>query len=300
MKQKQFLKILLVLNFIFIFLTKASSQNYIPFPDSSTNWNVSWNDADCNINNLRNGSYSYFINGDTIINSTTYHKIFRSGLCAQCCPSPYFGSLNGYMGGFKNDSINKKVLLIIPGSNTEEVLYNFNLNIGDRINGRLPDGCPDAIIISIDSILINSNYHHRYNFSGGSCVGALIEGIGSTLGLLEPFLTTEGGGILNCMQYNNIIYYSDTMGSCNIIDFVPENRIDRNRFTLIRYDEKINIHFVNDIIFETNFSISVYDILGRQVFYSQTPAYDFSIFVKCSNIYILKITNGKNVNYQKG
>ena len=75
MKQKQFLKILLLLNFIFIFLTKAFSQNYIPFPDSSTNWNVSWNDADCNINNLPDGAYSYYINGDTIINGTTYHKI---------------------------------------------------------------------------------------------------------------------------------------------------------------------------------------------------------------------------------
>ena len=298
MKQKQFLKILLLLNFIFIFLTKAFSQNYIPFPDSSANWNVTWTDADCNINNLQDGVYSYYINGDTIINSTAYHKIFRSGLCAQCCPSPYSGSLNGYMGGLKNDLINKKVLLIHPSSNTDEILYNFDLNIGDTLKGRLASGRP--IIISIDSVLINSNYHHRYNFSGGGIMGAIIEGIGSTLGLLEPFQTFEGGGVLNCMQYNNIIYYSDTMGSCNIIDFVPENRIDKNRFTLIRSDEKINIHFVNDFIFETNFSISVYDILGRQVFYSQTPVYDFSIFVKGSNIYILKITNGKNIKYQRG
>lgn len=300
MKLQLFFKIFFFFYFNSILSDKVIAQNYIPFPDTSANWNVSWTDADCFINSLQDGVFTYYYNGDTVINSNTFHKVFRSGLCIQCCHPPYLGGLNGYMGGLRNDSINKKVLWIRPDLTTDEILYNFNIVVGDTLKGWLASICADATIVSIDSILIGSKYHSRYNFGGGSCNGALIEGIGSTLGLLEPFKAFEGGGVLNCMRNMNNIYFPDSTGSCGIIDFVSENKFDKNQFILIRSKEKIDIHLDDNFIFDSNFSVSIYDILGRQVFNSQNQKYYFSIFVNGLGYYLVKIVNGKSVKYQRG
>ena len=301
MKPQLFLKIICILYFNFQYVKIVTAQSYIPFPDTSANWNVSWSDVDCYVSGLQDGVFTYYYNGDTVINSNTFHKLFRSGLCNQCCPPIYFlGNLNGYMGGLRNDSINKKVLWIRPDLTTDEILYNFNIVVGDTLKGWLTSACPDPTIISIDSILIGSKYHSRYNFVGGICEGALIEGIGSTLGLLEPFFTFEGGGVLNCMRNLNNIYFPDSTGSCGIIDFVSENKLDNNQFILVRSKDKIDIHFDDNFIFDSNFSVSIYDILGRQVFNSKNQKYYFSIFVNGLGYYVVKIVNGRSVKYQKG
>ena len=300
MKPQLFLKIICILYFNFQYVKIVTAQSYIPFPETSANWNVSWSDVDCYVSGLQDGVFTYYYNGDTVINSNTFHKVYRSGLCIQCCYPPYLGRLNGYMGGLRNDSINKKVLWIRPDLTTDEILYNFNIVVGDTLKGWLASACPDPTIISIDSILIGSKYHSRYNFVGGICEGALIEGIGSTLGLLEPFFTFEGGGVLNCMRNMNNIYFPDSSGSCGIIDFVSENKFDKNQFILIRSKDKIDIQFDDNFTFNSNFSVSIYDILGRQVFNSQNQKYYFSIFVNGLGYYVVKVVNGRRVKYQKG
>ena len=56
------------------------------------------------------------LNGDTVINSLNYKKIFENSL---------------YAGALREDN---KIIYFIPGNSlTEYLLYNFNLTVGDSI-----------------------------------------------------------------------------------------------------------------------------------------------------------------------
>ena len=71
----------------------------------------------------------------------------------------------------------------------EYLAYDFNLTVGDTVpsphlitgNPSIPE--PNFVIQSIDSVLISGSYRKRYNLDP---VRYIIEGIGSSIGLLNP------------------------------------------------------------------------------------------------------------------
>jgi hypothetical protein len=279
----------------FLFHSSAFGQNYIPFPDSLAFWNVSWSDATCFASQIPDGNYSYYIGGDTTINSTSYHKIYRTGLCNLCCFPPN-SPVNGYVGAFRNDVMSKLILWIATNHSVEDTLYNFNLNVGDTMSGPLASICQDAKITSIDSILLNSNFHKRFHFIGSICEGDLIEGVGSTLGLIEPLKTFEGGGVLNCMNLNHQPIYPDSNTLCDLINFI-EVRKQPDSFLSISRDycnSQFIIKFNNSFYPEDNFHISIYDLNGKLHFDSFKFTTNIQ-FNSLNDLTIIKILNGKEI-----
>ena len=67
------------------------------------------------------------------------------------------------MGFIRQDSLAKKVYYITLGVPYENLLYDFNLQVGDFYTETYNHNSQDTFIISkVDSILLNGSYRKKY------------------------------------------------------------------------------------------------------------------------------------------
>jgi hypothetical protein len=180
-----------LIGFSFYF-SKAQSFIYHEFPDSNATWNVSW----INWGFDGQGQDTYTLGGDTIIYGSTYQKVIQNGYNFQA---------------IREDVAQKKVYIytFFSTDTTEKLLYDFNLNTGDTLKGYLAMGTGN-IVTSVDSILIGSDYRKRWNMKFGTPttnVYQIIEGIGSTVGLLTPYTDFESASNLDCFVQQSQTFY---------------------------------------------------------------------------------------------
>jgi len=197
MKKIFFLAILLLQ------LSFAKTQTYYPFPDSNAVW-VSYlecQDSDAQCINLDSARIYY--DGDTVINGYNYKKL-RASVAKYSYYDPFCmcgGSAvqDGWLGFLRQDIPNRKVYLknypinpndpFSPCDTSEVLLYDFTLNIGDTLKGPLAISwhqTPTPVVIKIDSVLIGGGYRRVIVLDTNYHCSAIIEGIGSVGGLLEP------------------------------------------------------------------------------------------------------------------
>lgn len=207
--------------------TKAQTWVYHPFPQVNSNWNLSqsfycWTGIPGPVAQ----SYSIFVSNDTVIGTETYHKLFIPYLKSDSTGCTSASVTQGiYKGCIREDGIAKKVYYIKASLSTEKLLYDFNLQVGDTVFGELEvPGLAKDTVISIDSVeawggggvwlkrwFINSCYNIY-----------IIEGVGSTYGLIEP---SPGCGPDNmerdimCMvcQLPTTGYYYPVITDCDMI-----------------------------------------------------------------------------------
>jgi hypothetical protein len=245
----------------------ANSQTYIPIPLDSTIWKVKiWAGLpwpygwDCNI-------YEHTA-GDTIINGKSYTliKMLYDSFCATHV-SPIFKSF-----AIRQDSLERKVYVIrLPDSLTERIMYDFTQTTGDTCNSVL---CPDAfscgytLIQSVDSIYLINRFHKRINLNGGCCMASLIEGIGSTYGLVDRLFIFESGSDLECVRNyknGNIFTFPNFSGSCDTAN-ISISEYKSENYSLNVYPNPI----IDQIIFEYTSAlknIHIYNLLGQEIYY---------------------------------
>ena len=223
-------KLLLICIILLPALIKA--QQYVPFPDSNVSWSeFYYGQAGPNL------KYTYFIQGDTNINSQLYHKIYSND-----SSSTFF-----YIGGLRK--YNKKIYFIDKNCSHDILLYDFNLTIGDSIKSSciLCDTTLSLYmkVVTIDSVLLpDMTYRKRINFDWGS-IYSWIEGIGSIFGLLYPenncstcICWTE----LVCFKHNDTtLYLHEDNVSC--FDYVVSiNELKKNQIYLMFIQIPLLIH----------------------------------------------------------
>jgi len=215
-------KLILFVNLnLIVFLSFSQTNIYYPFPEGNVVWN--YNYIHFCFGGHANEFYSIIIDGDTIISDSTYKKLhipfvlsLTTGTCTSVSP--------GYKGAFRQDTLNRKVYFVSPSSNTELLLYDFNLQIGDTIIR--PYGYAVDVVIDIDSVLVGSNYRKRWKINQGYNI-YIIEGIGSTYGLIA---NSPGAYVdhpdyfLTCFSENNMILYPNQNNNCEIITGVETDK----------------------------------------------------------------------------
>lgn len=205
----------ILLSFVIIIIAiSALAQQYRSFPTHDAVWkenhHVSYGSSHYSYLNYQN-----FINGDTVINGKTYHKIYSSGkrysYVSNSGSTSYYQ--NVYKGCIREDSL-KHVYFYLNA--LEYLLYDFNLDLGDTLSDNLHgmglmhsyDPSIKLIVNAIDSVIVGGDYHKRYRFDYSYHTLYLIEGIGSSDGLLETFdcypsYSTD----LICFKQDNIDAY---------------------------------------------------------------------------------------------
>lgn len=212
-------------------------------------------------------TYNYNENGDTIIGLLTYKKIIKKGIsspvdvmCNPYSPAPYTNSTPSYF----IRSAGKQMYIIEPGSTTEELLYDFDLNVGDTIptSYTVPAGS-NITVTAIDSLFTPFGYRKRFQLSSASVY--LYEGIGSSAGFVEEIyqLFLSGTRDLLCFSLNDISYVPTTGSSCNMLVGIEENlspastTVFPNPFsgsTSIQFNQQLN-----------NASLNVYNSSGAKI-----------------------------------
>ena len=118
---------------------------------------------------------------------------------------------------------------------------------------------PEVIVDSIDSVLIDNNYHRRIHITeSGAEPVSIIEGVGSTAGLLNPLSYFENAGSLECFRINNRTVFPDTNLTCSFITSVknPES----HRFNIFPNPTTGKIYFSGEIN-----NLELYNFPGEKV-----------------------------------
>lgn len=260
----------LLVFFVFFNQIICSAQTYVPFPDSNAIWRQYHHHYDSGINGLVCHEFQDYIKGDTIINGITYKNVWSKG---------YFGlpvvNCNMYHGHgpkLAYREINKQIFYILYPDTSEFILYDFNLNLGDTCIYPEFYGFPGnyRIITLIDSILINGTFRRRYLLSDttlwlppllDSNYVAIIEGIGSTYGLLPDLMPNwqEKYDELVCFHQDGIDY---------MVSGSPCNYLDDSE--IVPPEKKVNIYPnpAGDAIYIEDFEgvffdFILYDLTGR-------------------------------------
>jgi hypothetical protein len=208
----------------------AQTAVYHPFPDSNAIWNIQ-DYYQCWLSpyNYVGQFYSITFANDTTIGTQSYHKLtipFFQTVASSCVSGSI--NLNVYKGSIRQDTTNKKVFIVPPSSITEELLYDFTMQVGDTVRGYLESNAsPRDIVQSIDSVLVGSTYRKKWNINSGYNI-SFIEGIGSTYGLLElspGCITDQLEYSITCFQQNFQTLYPDTTSNCQLIDAVNSEEI---------------------------------------------------------------------------
>jgi len=265
-------KYLLALTILWLTLTVGYGQTnvYHPFPDTNAFWgDKGWNIFNSSIcDNTR-----YGINGDTLINGINYKKIYSlSDSTLTNNNSIYFAAIREQ---------NKKVYTVI-GSFPEEILYNFNLNVGDTIRYHYSlvwNGAANfsRVVTKIDSILLlNGKYRKRWSFDpADNCAlgDTVIEGIGSVInrGLFNPFvndmLTNGDSWHFECFKHNDTVLYLDNplCNQCFCSLLTDINKIEERENLGVfpnPFSTQVNIQTCKDF---KNATLTVYNSFGQRI-----------------------------------
>ncbi len=164
-----------------------------------------------------------------------YHRLVQSGSCSfeeiTTWPPGDYGSYSEpqtLLALIRQDTAARKVFIYDPGSSMDTLLYDFNLAPGyypSTFNNVSPGG---LLVVAQDSVELGDGWHRRWALGYGSLSDSafchVIEGVGSTYGLLTPMvLPFENAERLDCFGVLGMTIYSAFGSTCAVVDVVPEN-----------------------------------------------------------------------------
>jgi hypothetical protein len=273
-----------LLSIIFYVSVSAYGQTsvYHPFPDSGAVWIEMYGTGHSNLCCCSGGPcveeryFQHFLRGDTVIGINSYKKICKSGryrwyisgppTCPPWCTGNwawnYFAEQ--YVGAIRQDTSQRKVFFVPSSASSEALLYDFNLNPGDTLPpSYINYNYPNNIISSIDSILIGNNYHKKYNISTPGAA-SLIEGIGSTFGLLysvdPPFEFTN---TLLCVIIDSSNVYPDSLIAC-LFETGAHELLPDNNYLLISPNPTTNQLTIENGKWKME-NVEVFDVIGKRM-----------------------------------
>jgi hypothetical protein len=300
------------------------AQVYQPFPTDSSNWRQA--SATWFLPVYEQWDYNYFFQGDTVLSGQTYHKIYRTGTYAYYTVTmpfmihtltmgPYL-TTDTYVGGIKEDGAKK--IYFYPDTATvssEQLLYDFNLTVGDTLpvdynNNSYALGA--NVVSSIDSVLLGTNYHKRFNISMPSAPNyvSLIEGVGSTFGLLEMLVPTfESASRLHCFTREGALLYKDsvainaqvyTITTCALPSPVGINvYLNETQISLVPNPTSGIVNIKTS--FSEKVQIEIYDLFGNRIYQLEQQGMAFTIDLSHhpKGVYFLKVQSGNKISKTK-
>ncbi len=200
--------------FILFFLAKSFAQEYVPLLQQGNKWyeyNEYYSDGLGEISLT-----SIFINGEEIKNGVVYKKLY-SNLYSKCInryayPTACFstGNADEFYKLIRENTAERKVYFYDEATNSDVLLYDFSLNVGDLLPLNFPfrennsSYNPDDMVtvsqIVKNGKVFNQSVPNTYLTQEG--IAKIYEGIGSNTGLFyipgKPIF--EGGNVLNCFE----------------------------------------------------------------------------------------------------
>ena len=211
--------------------------------------------------------YQYVIRGDTVVDETSYKKVYYRELTDQ---SPHLIEYEILSRLVRDDTLNKKVYTVFLDYlqwncpvNEDVLLYNFDLNIGDTMNTCLIHSGPAIIQSIVYEFIYGEERKLLYDFSG-----KFIEGIGSDFGVFEWGLGSkevfkqERGWFFELLDY---CLGTDEECSCQWVDIEERDKISQLKI----YPNPLTgntITLVPHTPITQPMDVKLYDITGRKIY----------------------------------
>jgi hypothetical protein len=213
--------------------------------------------------------WEYHINGDTMINTTTYKKVYKRDLQSinNNFQAPYHVLNETYSGALREDTTSKKVYAIHPSqvigcapANQEYILFDFSLGVDDSIYLCNHYSPPD----SVDYTFFGS----FWTYNGPSIPNRKVtvtkmgmeygEGLGSYQGLFEAVGIALSG--THTFLYN---YCRGSSANCGVVYLGVE---ENNSNPLFSVFPNPSSNIFNLGLVDSQFkSITIYNSLGQIV-----------------------------------
>jgi Secretion system C-terminal sorting domain len=297
------IKILFSLMIVSASYSKAQTSTYHQFPDSSAVWNVKAYEPCGFFFNITESSYSIFMDGDTVLNGFTYHRlsipIIESNAQSGCPQSGSWTSPGYTIGYMREDTSLKKVFFKRTLSTPAELLYDFNMEVGDTLQGYLAHPTEIDVVQSIDSVLVGSGYRKRWNINIPYQIN-FIEGIGSIGGLVQRSpgnITDQSNYLTTCFTQDNTLLYTAGNFNCNLIDDVTNDINDQENFSI--HPNPFNeIAILTHNLSDENLKGSIYNSVGKLIRENmdiKDKSFQIMRESLIPGIYFLKLESGGNV-----
>jgi len=305
------MKKLILLNAFISLVSFANAQTsvYHPFPDT----NSVWSDDDDNI--ISNDYYhqKYGLKGDTSIGGKAYKKI-----CSLCSwDTNMTSSYNTYYAAIREE--NKRIYTVI-GNNPEQVLYDFNLTVGDTMffyysQIESESDTFSRVVSAIDSIqLYTGQYRKRYTMANGiNCYlpDVVVEGIGSisNVGLFNPFnnaiCTCGDEYTFTCFKELDTVIYLNKL-FCNYCFCGLSVNVDniKTQENIIIYPnpatDKLQID-LNSEVSGGNSYLKIYDVVGNLILEKNVVDNKTNLNVSSfpCGVYIVEVKTEKGIEVRK-
>jgi len=317
MKKSIFITVL-----FFLFIHYSFSQPYHPFPDSSARWSEHGRTMAPSTGghvNIFGQGWTYSLGNDTIINSVHYSLVGKQPTFFYQLNDNILVAADNYsinepgqiFGAIREDSF-KKVwfrnfninptslpfcaqLESLP-SDTEILLYDFDLQIGDSIPWAQPNANFNyKVVTSIDSIFfIDGTFRKGYRLNSGPGGEYWIEGMGSTLGLFGAYMNPSNfvQNLYNCslscfwLNEQNVFNISQPISEIECdstlyyISAAPEDSesVVNSAFIYYSHSEK-KIYFSFENKKYENDELILYNRIGQEVFKKKITGNFFNISI---------------------
>jgi hypothetical protein len=304
-------KLLLLTVTVAALSAKAQTSVYHPFPDSNATWCTSF----CGMQGNAFSDDTYQLNGKELINGNWYNRMLHYGRGCYGAGMCYCAALNNAGTNtyyIRQDTAQKKVWLYYPSTNSDTIFLDFNLNVGDTIDGRKAYWSQFftgdiAVVYSIDSVLIGSQYRTRYNYEyNGFPLNSMIEGIGPNHGIFNmPNTGLEYATQLNLFIQNTQIFYpfysSDTTGVSQVCHSFTEGMEEQNKTWYSLSPNPATNTFTIQLGSEIkNAELEIYNALGKKVYQQKLSQQLTNINLNSpQGIYFVIVTGGIRMFTQK-
>jgi hypothetical protein len=245
----------------------------------------------------------YYLNGDSIINALTYKQVWK---CSHKWyswmspnPNPGCGGHIYYCDTMATGFIRsqgQQMYYIPRGDTSEQLLYDFNLTVGSPLPVTYTFCCPTTeTITSIDSIYTPYGYRKRY-FIDSNPQDFLVEGIGSSHGLLEPWgIWLDNVWTLLCYSLNDTAWFPGQGPACSVLTTVPA--ITQQEISLQLVPNPAT-DYVDVQLTGINIDlVELFDVNGKKV--KSQAYYRIGTESLNSGIYFVRVTAGENVVTEK-
>ena len=185
-----------ILATILLYSFSLISQNYHPVIKKNKSWDQVYEVYGA----CWTSCYRYeFIDGETNINGVAYRNsvwypfIGTPGPQGTLCPPYSISNQPNAFARMREDSLAKKVYIYDYNSTpTDQLLYDFTLNVGDTLHSSFAGQGDTLVLYSIETIsLANGELRQKFCFDP-ECSIYYVEGIGGRNGLFLPIIPMYG------------------------------------------------------------------------------------------------------------
>jgi len=257
--------ILTVIKTILVFT--VIGQTYHPLIRPNTFWDEVHGDG--SLFCLASGGDRYYFQGDTIILGNQYKQI-RAFPMVDIYNSPgmicwpYYVDVNtNYLsfGLLREDTIAKKVYVFDLGNNADDLLYDFNLTIGDTLHSAYAGMGNDLVIVNkSDTTLLNGAIRKVFYLNNNEYY---IESIGGSQGLFYPI--QQGIGFWE--ELHGVIEDTTVIWG-NRVEILGINEIKNNaNFEIFPSSVTSEFHLKVLGQIKSPINLTIYDLQGKALMY---------------------------------